>query len=146
MMTRKTTLAHLRAATEPLLQPGESFITGCAVWMADQRPKVPLAFTGRAIYLLAVTSDRLLVFDTPRRGRPLLEADLLLQRRHDALELLRVRTRIPMLQLRISPAPDRVVILEFRPRDRSVGRKLIQVLRPANAADSPDAPAEVVSR
>jgi hypothetical protein len=129
MMTRKTTLAHLRRATEPLLQPDERFLNGCAVWMADQRPKVPLLLTGRAIYLLAITSDRLLVFDTPRRGRPLLEADLLLQRRHDALELLRVRARLPMLQLRIAPAPERVVILEFRPRDRAVARALVRVLR-----------------
>jgi hypothetical protein len=148
MMTRKTTLAHLRNATEVLLKPDESFVAGCAVWMADQRPKVPLIFTGRAIYLLAVTTERLLVFDTPRRGRPLLEADLLLQRRHDALELLRVRTRIPMLQLRISPAPERVVILEFRPRDRSVARKLIKLLRGATPkeAEPPITPAQVPNR
>ncbi|MGZ8734259.1 MAG: hypothetical protein ACXW1M_03660 [Acidimicrobiia bacterium] len=137
-MTRTTTLAHLRRATEPLLHPDESFLTGCAVWMADQRPRVPLAFTGRAIYVLALTSERLLVFDTPRRNRPLLEADLLLQRRYDALELLRVRTRLPMLQLRLAPAPDRVVILEFRPRDRPVAHQLIEVMReasPVNAAE-----------
>jgi hypothetical protein len=148
MMTRKTTLAHLRNATEVLLKPDESFLAGCAVWMADQRPKVPLIFTGRAIYLLAVTTERLLVFDTPRRGRPLLEADLLLQRRHDALELLRVRTRIPMLQLRISPAPERVVILEFRPRDRSVARKLIKLLRGATPSEleSPTTPTPTSKR
>ena len=122
MMTRKTTLAHLGRATEPLLQPDETFLTGCAVWMADQRPRVPLVFTGRAIYLLAITTDRLLVFDTPRRGRPLLEADLLLQRRHDALELVRVRGHAARCSRSASrPHPERVVILEFRPRDRAVG-------------------------
>jgi hypothetical protein len=148
MMTRKTTLAHLRRATEVLLKPDESFLAGCAVWMADQRPKVPLIFTGRAVYLLAVTTERLLVFDTPRRGRPLLEADLLLQRRHDALELLQVRSRIPMLQLRISPAPERVVILEFRPRDRSVARKLIKLLRGADPSEleSPTTPTPTSNR
>jgi hypothetical protein len=129
MMTRKNTLAHLRHAVEPLLQPNESFLTGCAAWMADRRPRVPLLFTGRAVYLLSITSARLFVFDTPRRGRPLLEADLLLQRRHEALDLLRVRSHVPMLQLRIAPAPDRLVILEFRPRDRPVARQLIKVLR-----------------
>ncbi len=128
MMTRKDTLVHLRRATESLLRPDETFVAGCAVWMADQRKTVPLAFTGRAIYLLAVTSERLLVFDTPRRRRPLLEADLLLQRRYDALDLLQVRSRLPMFQLRISPAPERVVILEFRPRDRAVARKLVKLL------------------
>jgi len=129
MMTRKTTLVHLGRASETLLQPDESFLTGCAVWMADRRPGVPLVFTGRAIYLLAITSERLLVFDTPRRGRPLLEADLLLQRRHEALDLLRVRAASPMLQLQIAPAPGRVVVLEFRPRDRAVARRLVKVLR-----------------
>ena len=115
--------------------------------MADQRPKVPLLFTGRAIYLLAITDERMLVFDTPRRGRPLLEADLLLQRRHDALELLRVRSRLPMLQLRIAPAPERVVVLEFRPRDRGVARTLVRVLREGEAADrsEPPTPAETAT-
>jgi hypothetical protein len=129
MMTRKATLAHLGRAADPLLKPDETFVTGCSVWMADQRSRVPLVFTGRAIYLLAITSERLLVFDTPRRSRPVLKADLLLQRRYDALELLRVRARLPMLQLQIAPAPARVVILEFRPRDRAVARKLVALLR-----------------
>jgi hypothetical protein len=149
MMTRKTTLVHLRRAVEPLLLPDETFLTGCSVWMADQRSRVPLLFTGRAIYVVAITSERMLVFDTPRRGRPLLEADLLLQRRHDALELLRARARRPMLQLRIAPAPERVVVLEFRPRDRWVGRQLVKVLRDANAvnaAEPPDTPAEAGNR
>ncbi len=146
-MTRKDTLGHLRRATEPMLQPDESFLAGCAVWMADERPRVPLIFTGRAIYLIAVTGERLFVFDTPRRGRPLLGADLLLQRRHDALDLLRVRTRIPMLQLRISPAPERVVILEFRPRDRSLARNLIKMLRraAANGVEPPSTPTAAIN-
>ena len=137
MMTRKTTLAHVRRATEPLLQPDETFLTGCKVWMADQRPGIPLIATGRAIYVLAITSKRMLVFDTPRRRRPLLDADLLLQRRMDALELLRVQGRLPMFQLRIAPAPGRVVVLEFRPRDRSVARTLVDALRgPDESVDS----------
>jgi hypothetical protein len=127
-MRRATIRDHLRRTTEPLLQPGEEFSTGCSVWMADRRPRVPLLFTGRAIYLLAVTNQRILVFDTPRRGRPLLDVDLLLQRRHDDLTLLRVRRWTPMLQTRVSPAPGREVVLEFRPRDRGVGRALVAAL------------------
>ena len=139
MMTRKTTLVHLRRAVEALLKPDETFVTGCAVWMADQRHKVPLLFTGRAIYVLGITSERILVFDTPRRSRPLLEADLLLQRRHEALELLRVRSRLPMLQVQIAPAPERVVVLEFRPRDRSVGHQLVELLREHGGSERSEA-------
>jgi hypothetical protein len=139
-MTRTTTREHLRRATEPLLRPGEEFRTGCAVWMADRRPRVPLVFTGRALYLVALTSERILVFDTPRRGRPLLEADLLLQRRHQDLDLLGTRGWTPMLQVRVAPAPGREVVLEFRPLDRRVGRTLIAAVRgdrPAPSADTP---------
>jgi hypothetical protein len=146
MMTRKTTLVHLRRAVEPLLRPDETFVAGCSVWMADRRSGIPLVLTGRAIYVLGLTSERMLVFDTPRRSRPLLEADLLMQRRFEALELLRARTRLPMLQLQIAPAPDRVVVLEFRPRDRHVGRGLVETLRAGRdvgAAEPPEASAEV---
>lgn len=145
MMTRKTALVHLRRAVEPLLRPDETFVTGCTVWMADQRPKVPLLFTGRAIYVLGITSERTLVFDTPRRSRPLLEADLLLQRRHEALELLRVRARLPMLQVQIAPVPGRVVVLEFRPRDRPVGRQLVELLRERGGTAVADPSPEAVS-
>jgi hypothetical protein len=145
MMTRSTTLAHLRRATEPLLRADETFLTGCAVWMADQRPKVPLFFTGRAIYVLGLTTERLLVFDTPRRSRPLLEADLLMQRRLEALDLLRVRTRLPMLQVQIAPAPERVVVLEFRPRDRRIGRQLVELLREHGGTDLAEPTPEAVA-
>ncbi|HZJ27330.1 MAG TPA: hypothetical protein VFF40_10040 [Acidimicrobiia bacterium] len=128
-MARKRTRTALRDASQTLLEPGEQFVTGCAVWMADHRPRVPLFFTGRAIYLLALTSDRLLVFDTPRRGRPLFDVDLLLQRRFDTLELVASRSWMPMAQIRVAPAPGREVILEFRPRDRAVGRTLVRAMR-----------------
>jgi hypothetical protein len=143
-MRRSTAREHLRRATEPLLQPDEEFSTGCAVWMADLRPRVPLVFTGRAVYLVAVTSRRMLVFDTPRRGRPLLDGDLLLQRRHVDLQLLGVRGWTPMLQVRIAPAPGREVVLEFRPLDRRVGRVLVAALRDDRPAD-PSADAAVAA-
>ena len=39
-----------------------------------------------------------------------------------------MRARRPMLQLQIAPAPGRVVIFEFRPRDRGVARQLVKIL------------------
>lgn len=144
-MGRKRTRAALRHASETLLGPDEQFVTGCAVWMADRRARVPLAFIGRAIYLLALTGDRLLVFDTPRRGRPLLDGDILMQRRFDTLELVRSRSWMPMSQIRVAPAPGREVVLEFRPRDRAVARTLVQALidaRPTVATEDEPAAAE----
>jgi len=111
-----------------------------AVWMADRRPRVPLLFIGRAIYLLALTDQRVLVFDTPRKGRPLLDGDLLLGRQHAALDLAGHHRLRPMLQVSVQLVADREVVFEFRPRDRRLGRALATALR--TAADAPaDAPA-----
>lgn len=141
-MGRKRTRTSLHQASEPLLGPDEQFVTGCAVWMADRRARVPLLFIGRAIYLLALTNTRLLVFDTPRRGRPLLDGDLLLARRFETLELLSSRSWTPMAQIRVAPAAGREVVLEFRPRDRGVRRTLLQALDPTRtAATASGAPA-----
>ena len=60
----------------------------------------------------------------------------------DALELLRVQGRLPMFQLRIAPAPGRVVVLEFRPRDRSVARTLVDALRRPDESVEEAAPAQ----
>jgi hypothetical protein len=42
-----------------------------------------------------------------------------------------------MLQVRIRDAADREIVLEFRPRDRTVGRELVAVLggEPRHPAD-----------
>jgi hypothetical protein len=115
-------------ALVPLLEPDEQLLTSAAVWMADHRPRVPLLLTSRALYFVAMTDRRLLVFDTPRRGRPLLEADLLLAKRLDSLTLRQVSTRPPLLQVRVGVGKTREVVFEFRPRDRTVGRALIGAL------------------
>jgi hypothetical protein len=115
-------------ALVPLLEPDEQLLTSAAVWMADHRPRVPLLLTSRALYFVAMTDRRLLVFDTPRRGRPLLEADLLLAKRLDSLTLRQVSTRPPLLQVRVGVGKTREVVFEFRPRDRAVGRALIGAL------------------
>jgi hypothetical protein len=126
-------------ALVPLLEPEEQLLTSAAVWMADHRPRVPLLLTSRALYFVAVTGRRLLVFDTPRRGRPLLEADLLLAKRLDSLTLRRVSTRGALLQVRVGVGTAREVVFEFRPRDRPVGRALVDALPRAPDVDRPEA-------
>jgi hypothetical protein len=129
-------------ALVPLLEPDEQQVGGAAVWMADRRRRVPLLFTSRALYFVALTDRRLLVFDTPRRRRPLLEADLLLAKRLESLRLRRVAKRPPLLQVSIGVGKTREVVFEFRPGDRQVAQALIERLpapHPAeSAADAPD--------
>jgi hypothetical protein len=128
----------IQRALVPLLEPGEELRACSAVWMADRRPRVPLLFTSRAVYLLALTDQRLLVFDTPRRGRPVLEADLLLAKPHDSFTLRRVSRLLPMLQLRVSMGA-RELVMEFRPRDRATGREVAAALRAAHRGARPRA-------
>jgi hypothetical protein len=116
------------SALVPLLEPGEQLRAAAAVWMADRRERVPLLVTSRAVYLLALTDRRLLVFDTPRRGRPLLEADLLLAKPLAAFTLRAVTAWHPLLQLRVGLGRSRELVLEFRPRDRDVGRAVADAL------------------
>jgi hypothetical protein len=127
---RSRVQTSIERALVPLLEPGEQLRAGSAVWMADRREHVPLVFTSRAVYLLALTSQRLLVFDTPRRSRPVLEADLLLAKPHDAFTLRHVSRLLPLLQLRVSMGA-RELVMEFRPRDRAAGRAVATALRAA---------------
>lgn len=147
-MSRRRTRARIAAAATPLLRPDERIVASGAVWMADRRPRIPLLLIGRAIYLLALTDQRVLVFDTPRRGRPLLDSDLLLARRHGALTLVGSHGLRPMLQVSVRPAPDRNVVFEFRPRDRRMGRALATALATATdgATDAPtDTPTDTTA-
>lgn len=127
-------------ALVPLLEGGEEVRSGAAVWMADRRRRIPLLLTSRALYFVAVTDRRLLVFDTPRRGRPLLEADLLLTRRLEALTLRRVARRWPLLQVRVDMGKGREVVFEFRPRDRGAARAFVDGIgtEPGSTPDEPN--------
>lgn len=127
-MRRSRVQQSIEAALVPLLEAGEQSRVRAAAWMADRRPRVPLVFTGRALYYVALTDRRLLVFDTPRRGRPLLEADLLLAKRLESLSLRGVSARPPLLQVRLGLGKAREVVLEFRPRDHGVGRAIAEAV------------------
>lgn|GEM_PF-1863628 len=125
-MKRAKVRRQLVAALATMLPADEEVVEVGRAWMADRRPGVPLAFTGRAPYLAAVTDRRLVVFDRPRRGRPVLEADLRFARRFAVLELGSVRRWTPLMQVRVKlPDDDREVVIELRPRDRPLGRALV---------------------
>jgi hypothetical protein len=137
---RKRDRDRIIAATKPALASGEHLRSCSAVWAAECGGGVPLLFRGRSRHYLALTDQRLILFRAPRRRRALTADDVLIAKRHSAFTLEKSTRFSPMLQVRIRDAADREIALEFRPRDRTVGRELVAVLggklrHPADVAE-----------
>jgi hypothetical protein len=125
---RKKLREQIIAVTRPSLASGE-FIRSCsAVWATECSGRMPLLFRGRAVHYVAITDRRLILFRAPRRRRPLTAADMLIAKRHPTFRLEKTRRFSPLLQLRIRDSSGRRIALEFRPRDRNVGRELVTML------------------
>jgi hypothetical protein len=115
---------RVEAVITPMLARGEE-LHGCGpVWAVEQRERVPLAFRARGRYILALTDQRLILLGAPRWRRPLTVSNLVLAKRYDALELERVGRLRPLLQVRLRTPDARTIVLEFRPRNRRLGREL----------------------
>jgi hypothetical protein len=125
---RKRDREQIIAATKPSLGSGE-YIRACSeVWAAECGGRVPLIFRARSRHYVAVTDQRVLLFQAPHRRRPLTADELLIAKRHSSFTLEKTRRYLPLLQVRIRDSADREIALEFRPRDRRVGRELATVL------------------
>ena len=127
-MRRKRNREQIIAATKPSLGSGESIRSCSEVWAAECGGRVPLLFRARSRHFLALTDQRLFLFDAPHRRRPLTADELLIAKRHSSFTLEKTRRYLPLMQVRIRDSADREIALEFRPRDRKVGRELATVL------------------
>jgi hypothetical protein len=139
MMTGPGNLADVRrdarrltAAVDTVLAPGERLDSTAIGWAAQLRPRVPLVFLGRRQYWFVLTDRRLLVFGR-RRGGPTAD-DLVLGKRYAFFTLERTRWLRPLFQHRIRGANDSRLVLEFRPRQRSVAAELAARLTPTPGA------------
>ena len=127
-MGRRHDREQIIAATKPSLGSGE-YIRACsAVWATDRGGRMPLLFRARSRHYLALTDQRVILFQAPPRRRPLTADEILIAKRHSWFTLERTRRYLPLLQVRIRDSTDREIALEFRPRDRKVGRELATVL------------------
>src|ERR687895_2686179 len=103
-------------------------------WALEQRGRAPLFFRARDLHHVVLTNQRLILLTRPRRRHPLGVNNLVLAKKFSTFSLERARRLHPMLQLRVRTSADRVLVLEFRPRDRGVGRELAAELRSNGAA------------
>lgn len=127
-MGRKRDREQIIAATQPSLGSGE-YIRSCSrVWAAETGGRVPLLFRARSRHYLALTDQRLILFQAPHRRRALTADEMLIAKRHGSFTLEKTRRYLPLLQVRIRDSADREIALEFRPRDRRVGREIATVL------------------
>jgi hypothetical protein len=125
---RKRDREQIIAATQPSLGSGE-YIRSCSrVWAAETGGRVPLLFRARSRHYLALTDQRLILFQAPHRRRPLTADEMLIAKRHSSFTLEKTRRYLPLLQVRIRDSADREIALEFRPRDRRVGHEIATVL------------------
>jgi hypothetical protein len=125
---RNAVRERVEELTASMLAGGERVRGVSPVWAVEMRGRVPLLFRERDLYIIALTDQRLILFSAPRRGRPLTVSNLVLAKRYPTFELDRVTGGRLMLQIRLRTTDDRVLVLEFRPRDREVGRELAAAL------------------
>jgi hypothetical protein len=125
---RKHDREQIIAATKSSLASGENIHYCTAVWATECGGRIPLLFRARSRHYLALTDQRLILFRAPRRRRPLSSEDLLIAKRHASFTLEKMRRYMPLMQVRIRDIADREIALEFRPRDRNVGRQLAAAL------------------
>jgi hypothetical protein len=131
---RKRDREQIIAATKPSLASGE-FIRSCtAVLATEGNGRVPLLFRSRSRFFVALTDRRLILFRAHRGQRSLSVDELLFAKRHASFTLEKARRFTPRMQVRIRDAADREIALEFRPRDRKVGRELVTALGGTAAA------------
>jgi hypothetical protein len=135
-VNRKATRRQVETAVTPLLTKGEELRRSGPAWAVEHRGRAPLLFRARDLHEVVLTNQRLILFTRPRRRRPIGVSSVVLAKRYSTFSLERARRLRPMLQLQVRTAADRVLVLEFRPRDRRTARDLAAELD-ASGGSSP---------
>jgi hypothetical protein len=125
------------------LEIGEPLLAGGFTWIAFPRPQVRLWALARRGHLVGLTDRRLLIWSRPHEVRPADDSDLVLDAPFADVTLDSVHALTPMLQLRLTTDSGRQLVLEFRPRDRRIGRRIADALggpTDAGAGETPSPP------
>jgi hypothetical protein len=131
---RATLQREVTSAVIPRLQPGEDVVGAAAVWVTTPRNRLQRAVSARRLLPAAITEQRLVLFRRPEKGT--------IEGGGIALEVplahLRVDGvgRLPLWQVRLRAGRTREIVVEFRPRDRWLGRELVHIIENPAAATS----------
>ena len=127
-MDREGLSRQVEEVAAPMLVSRERVSGLGPVWAVEKRGHVPLLLRARDPYLIAVTDQRLMLFQAPRRSRRLGASDLVLAKRWPTFSVVHVRRAAPLLQIRLRAESGKVLVLEFRPRDRGIARQILDAL------------------
>jgi hypothetical protein len=138
---RATLQREVTSAVLPQLEPGEDVVGAAAVWITTPRSRLQRAVSARRLLPAAITERRLVLFRQPEKGA--------IERGGVALEVplshLRVDGvgRLPLFQVRLRARRTREIVVEFRPRDRWLGRELVHMVEDPPAARPRTPPATI---
>lgn len=127
------------------LDIGEPLLAGGFAWIAFPRAQVSTLFLARKAHLVGITDRRLLIWARPHEVRPAEDKDLLLDSPLGNVTVDGVRSFSPMLQVRLTTEAGRKLVLELRPRDRRLGRRIAESLGGNRDGTPPAPPATEVS-
>jgi hypothetical protein len=140
-MRRAALKREVTAAVLPRLGPGEDVVGAAAVWVTTPRGLTQRVFSARRLLPAVLTEQRLVLFRPPDKGKVASNAVAL------EIPLAHLRLdgvgRLPLLQVRLQAGRTREIVVEFRPRDRWLGRQLANRVRggaarlPASASAAP---------
>lgn len=135
-MNRQILHRRVEADLSPRLGPGERIVGIAPAWAASAPPGLATLLTRRRIHAVAVTTDRLAIYELGGRGATF---DAVVDRAYDKLTLLGRRTLAPLVRVSVLDVSTPWLV-EFRPRDRKLARAVLDALdghlpaEPAEAA------------
>jgi len=138
-MARKN-FGTIRAAAQGTLVEGEQVTEFGTCWAAQIKPRAPVLFTRRRLYLMVLTDRRLLLFKR-RLRRPPQPSDLVIGKRYESFTLVKTRRGFPLMQVRVAGSNEIRMVFEFRPAQRQLGGALAARLTPRSSRPAADEPA-----
>src|SRR3954471_10860485 len=121
-MRRDVRSRRVEELLAPTLADDEAVLTSGAAWYAAVRDGRRRLFAGRHYRLVALTSQRVVVWS--RRAHPHRHSTPLLDAPLDAVHVERGRDTV-LLQVLVHTRDGRTHVLEFRPHERKLGRALV---------------------
>jgi hypothetical protein len=124
-MSADTRQRRVEELLAPSLGPDEQLVTSGGAWYVSVPPGHRRLFAGRHYQLVALTSERVVVWS--RRAHPHRHSTPRLDVRLDSVQIDRGRNSV-LLQLLVRTEDGATQVLELRPRQRALGRAIADAI------------------